>query len=136
MPTPTKTPLEKTAVTLILLMVIIQTFYALYAYLDPQAFALVRGTELFTPADTDWIQIYASRTLFVALIIGYLLFQKNYTALAWASLFGLAMPVTDAVLAYNAGAAMTVVYKHIGTALYLLLSYGILRRLVATKTNA
>jgi hypothetical protein len=66
-----QTSAEKTASLLILLMVLLQAFYALYAYISPEAFSDLRGTELFVTADTDWVQIYASRTAFVALIVGY-----------------------------------------------------------------
>ncbi len=123
-----QTSAEKTASLLILLMVLLQAFYALYAYISPQAFSDLRGTELFLAADTDWVQIYASRTAFVALIVGYLLYTRNFNALAYASLAGTVMPITDAFLAYRAAAADIVVFKHIATVIYLLVAYYILTR--------
>jgi hypothetical protein len=121
-----QTSAEKTASLLILLMVLLQAFYALYAYISPEAFSDLRGTELFVTADTDWVQIYASRTAFVALIVGYLLYSRNFKALAIASLAGTVMPITDAYLAYRAAAEDIVVFKHIATVIYLLIAYYIL----------
>ncbi len=112
--------IDKIGITRVLLMALIQAVYAVYAYLDPQAFSLLRGTELFASGDSDWVQIYASRTLFVALIVGVLLLLREYRILIWASLFGTVMPITDAWLAYQAGAESVVVYKHIATLIYLL----------------
>ena len=87
---------------LVALMAILQGFYAIYAFVDPTAFAMLRGTELVVVGDSDWVRIYASRTLFVALVIGYLLYLQNYRILKWVAIFGVVMPVADAVLSYQA----------------------------------
>lgn len=113
--------IEKIGIIMVFAMALLQAAYAAYAYIDPQAFAALRGTELFTAADSDWVKIYASRTLFVALIIWLLLATRAYTILVWASLLGTVMPITDAWLAYQAGAENIVVYKHLATIVYLLL---------------
>ena len=125
---------EKIAITLVFLMALLQGIYAIYAYMDPQAFSLLRGTELFVSGDADWVKIYASRTLFVALIIGYLLILREYKILVWASLFGTVMPVMDGLLAYQAGAENVVVYKHVATAVYLLITFLVLKRVVKHET--
>jgi hypothetical protein len=123
------------AIALVFLMALLQVFYAIYAYLDPQAFALLRGTELFASDDGDWVKIYASRTMFVALIIGFLLIIREYKILAWASLFGTVMPATDAFLAYQAGAESVVVYKHVATIFYLLVTFYALKLAVKNQLN-
>lgn len=125
---------EKIAIALVFLMALLQGIYAIYAYMDPQAFSLLRGTELFVSGDADWVKIYASRTLFVALIIGYLLILREYKILVWASLFGAVMPVMDGLLAYQAGAENVVVYKHVATAVYLLITFLVLKRVVKHET--
>ncbi len=122
--------LENLGFVLALLMAILQAIYAVYAYVDPTAFALFRGTVLQVVGDADWVKIYASRTLFVAGIIGILLYFKNYKILAWTALLGLVMPITDALLAYQAQAADQVVIKHLVTAVYLLLTFFVLRNVV------
>jgi hypothetical protein len=123
-------------VALIFLMALLQAAYAIYAYLDPQAFALLRGTELFASEDADWVKIYASRTFFVALIIGYLLIIQEYKILVWASLFGTVMPATDAFLAYRAGAENIIVYKHVATIVYLLITFSVLKLVVENELKA
>ncbi|GLQ30887.1 DUF4267 domain-containing protein [Litoribrevibacter albus] len=128
--------LEKLACVLVFLMAALQGAYAIFSYVDPAGFSLVRGTELFSLADSDWVQIYASRTLFVALIIGYLLYLKNYQVLAWAALFGTVMPITDAYLAYEAQAENKVVIKHIATVTYLAVTFVVLNLVVKSKSKS
>jgi len=127
------TKLEKVGFILVLLMILLQAFYGIFAYLDPIAFSSVRGTELFSEMDSDWTQIYGSRTLFIALVLGFLLYSKNYLVLMWCALFGIIMPITDGVLAYEAQAPIKVVLKHIATIVYLLVTFFILKKVVAKK---
>ena len=119
--------LRTTGMILVLLMAGLQLAYALYAFADPAGFSLLRGTELFAAGDSDWIRIYASRTLFIALIIGYLLYRKHFRILAAASLLGTVMPATDAWLAYQASAGDKVVLRHAATALFLIITFAVLR---------
>jgi|CXWL01.1.fsa_nt_gi hypothetical protein len=122
--------LEKVGFILVLPMVLLQAFYAIYAYLDPVAFAALRGTELFAANDTDWVKIYASRTLFVAMSIGYLLYLRNYSVLVWIALIGVVMPLTDGLLAYQAQAPAKVIAKHAITVVYLVATFVVLRNAV------
>ncbi|MES2935103.1 MAG: DUF4267 domain-containing protein [Pseudomonadota bacterium] len=119
--------LRTTGMILVLVMAGLQLTYALYAFADPAGFSLIRGTELFATGDADWIRIYASRTLFIALIIGYLLYRKHFAILAVASLLGTVMPVADAWLAYQASAGDKVVLKHVATAVFLIVTFAVLR---------
>jgi hypothetical protein len=127
MPDRTSSTLEKTGWVLVFLMAALQLVYAVYAYVDPAAFSATRGTALFDPGDSDWVRIYASRTLFVALIVGYLLVARQFRILAYASLFGMVMPVTDALLAWQAAAPTAVVLKHVATAVFLATTFFVLR---------
>ena len=70
------------------------------------------------------------------LIAGFLLIQKNYQILKWIALFGVVMPITDAVLAYRADGEMQVIIKHIVTILYLLVTFLILNYLGKLKMYA
>ncbi|WP_373077698.1 DUF4267 domain-containing protein [Zhongshania sp.] len=128
-----KTTSSKVGVILVFLMALIQGFYAIFSYVDPMAFAVVRGTELFSSMDSDWVKIYGSRTLFITLILGYLLYVRNYTVLMWCALFGVVMPITDGILAYEAGAPFTVVIKHVATMVFLLVAFFVLRAAVREK---
>lgn len=118
---------QKAAFLLVLLMALLQGFYAIYAYIDPAGFSALRGTELVAGGDADWVKIYASRTLFVALIVGYLLYLRSYKILMWVSIFGIVMPIVDATLAYQAHAPMGVVLKHVATVFYLLVTFRVLQ---------
>jgi hypothetical protein len=128
--------IDKVGFVMVLLMALLQAVYAIYAYTDPQAFSLLRGTTLASVSDSDWVRIYASRTLFVALIIGFLLMLKEFRILMAASLLGTVMPITDAWLAYEAGADSVVVYKHVATVVYLLGTYIVLRIMVQNRKHA
>ena len=59
------TKLENAGFILVLLMVSLQGFYGIFAYFEPSTFSNLRGTELFSEMDDDWIKIYGSRTLFI-----------------------------------------------------------------------
>jgi len=112
-------------------MTLLQVFYGMFAYFDPSTFANVRGTELFSAMDDDWITIYGSRTLFITLVLGYLLYSRNYLVLMWCALFGTIMPITDGFLAYEAQAPAKVVIKHLATILYLVVTFFVLKKLVS-----
>lgn len=128
--------LEKVGCVLVFLMATLQFAYAIFAYIDPIAFSVTRGTELFALGDADWVKIYASRTMFIALFIGVLLYFKQYKALAFASLIGVVMPATDAWLAYQAHAADKVVFKHIATAVFLVVTFFVLQAVIKRKESA
>lgn len=127
--------LSRAGFVLVFLMAGLQLAYAVYAFADPAAFSLTRGTELFAAGDADWVRIYASRTLFIALIIGYLLYSKQLKILAVAALLGIVMPITDAWLAYQASAADKVLLKHIATALFLVVTFIVLRSVVRRRQS-
>ena len=118
---------SKLGVVLVVVMALIQGFYATYSFMDPAGFAALRGTGLFSPMDSDWVQIYGSRTVFITLIIGYLLYVRNYSALMWCALFGTVMPITDGFLAFEAQAPLKVVVKHIATIVFLFVTFFVLK---------
>jgi hypothetical protein len=121
-----RSPLYYVGFGLVLAMALLQAYFAMSAYIDPVSFALSRGTTLAVVEDADWVQIYASRTLFIALLLGYLLLRSRFSVLKWAALLGTVMPVTDALLAYQAGATSGVVARHVATLVYLLITFVVL----------
>jgi len=127
------TRLEKTAFILVLLMTLLQGFYGIFSYISPAAFATLRGTELFSASDKDWVNIYGSRTIFITLTLAYLLFTRNYATLKWCALFGVIMPITDGFLAYEAQAPFKVIAKHVATIVYVLIIYVTLKKLTDAK---
>ena len=127
--------LKKAGFVLVILMAVLQGIYALLAYWTLESFATIRGTDLVSQEDIDWIIIYASRTLFIALVVGYLAYKRELKLLFWIAVFGMVMPITDAYLAYQADAAFGVIFKHILTLVYLGLTASILA-VVIKKPNA
>jgi hypothetical protein len=125
--------LEKVGFVLIFLMMLLQGFYGVFALIDPETFSSLRGTELFSSKDSDWVKIYGSRTIFITLILGFLLYTRNYVVLMWSALFGFVMPITDGVFAYEAQAPFKVVAKHIATIVYLFIIFFVLRKLVTER---
>lgn len=113
---------------LALTMGLIQAVYAVRAFVDPEAFAVYRGAPLAAVADVEWVRIYASRTLFVALTVGFLLIRRDLASLKWVALLGVVMPISDALLARQSGASSAVVGRHVATLVYLLLTFGVLHR--------
>jgi hypothetical protein len=128
------TKLEKVGFVLVSLIVLLQCFYGTFAFIDPDAFSKVRGTQLFSDMDADWVKIYGSRTIFITVIFGYLLYTRNHIVLMWGALFAVVMPITDGVLAYEAQAPFKVVAKHIATIVYLLIIFFIFKKVIAQKT--
>jgi hypothetical protein len=126
--------LEKVGFVLVSLIVLLQCFYGSFAFIDPAAFSKVRGTELFSSMDADWVKIYGSRTIFITLIFGYLLYTRNHVVLMWGALFAIVMPITDGLLAYEAQAPFKVVAKHIATIVYLLIIFFVFKKVLAKKT--
>ena len=128
-----KSKLEILGISLVLLMILLQGFYGMFAYIDPVAFSNVRGTELFSNMDSDWVSIYGSRTLFITLTFSFLLYLRHYSIIMWCALFGIVMPVTDGFLAHQAEAPFKVVFKHIATILYLMITFFVLKAVVNKK---
>jgi len=128
------TKLEKIAFVLVLLMILLQGFYGTFAFIDPAIFSAVRGTELFSKMDADWVKIYGSRTIFITLIFGYLLYTRNYIVIMWGALFAIVMPITDGLLAYEAQAPVKVVVKHVATIVYLLIIFFALKKVISNKS--
>ncbi len=129
-----KSKIEIIGIILVLLMTLLQGFYGIFAYVDPFAFSSIRGTELFSNMDKDWVNIYGSRTIFITLIIGFLLYTRHYSILMWCALFSIVMPVTDGILAYQAEAPFKVILKHVITILYLVITFFVLKRVASKNT--
>jgi hypothetical protein len=111
---------------LVLAMTLLQLFYSCFAFASPVEFASYRGSNLMAGSDAEWVRIYASRTLFVALVLGLLLLLREVTLLRWFSLLGIVMPLSDAVLAYQSAASYSIISRHLATIVYLLATFAVL----------
>jgi hypothetical protein len=128
--------MEALAIVMVMGMTLLQLYFALGAYLDPSAFSISRGTPLLDDGDNDWVRIYASRTLFIVLVLTVLLLRRDYALLAWAALFGMVMPATDAILAVQDQAALTYQARHLATLAYLVVAFFVLRQAAKAARHA
>jgi hypothetical protein len=53
----------------------------------------------------------------------------------WCALFGTVMPITDGFLAYEAQAPLKVVFKHISTVVFLLVTFFVLKVAISDQSN-
>jgi hypothetical protein len=111
---------------LVLAMALLQMFYSIYAFTSPVEFASYRGSHLTPGGDSEWVRIYASRTLFVAMTLGLLLLLQKVSLLKWISLLGIVMPLSDAALAYQSAAPNSIIARHLATVVYLLVTFVVL----------
>ena len=111
---------------LVLAMALLQMFYSIYAFTSPVEFASYRGSRLTPGGDTEWVRIYASRTLFVSMMLGLLLLFQEVPVLKWISLLGIVMPLSDAALAYQNAAPISIISRHLATVVYLLVTFAVL----------
>jgi Domain of unknown function (DUF4267) len=109
---------------LVLAMALLQLFYSCFAFASPVEFASYRGSKL--GYETEWVRIYASRTLFVALVLGLLLSLQEVALLRWISVLGIVMPLSDFVLAYQSSAPSSIIARHLATIIYLVITVGVL----------
>lgn len=111
---------------LVLAMALLQMFYSIFAFTSPVEFAIYRGSDLAPGGDAEWVRIYASRTLFVAMMLGLLLLRQEVFLLKWISLLGIVMPLTDAALAFQSSAPNSIIARHLATVVYLLATFATL----------
>ena len=119
-------PIRAVGFWLAVVMALLQAFYAFQGFVDPSGFAAYRGTPLLADGDAGWVHMYASRTLFVALTVGLLLVRRDLATLKWVALAGVVMPISDALVAQQAGASTAIVLRHVATVVYLLVTFGLI----------
>ena len=100
-------------------MAVLQFVNAARAAADAQGFARYMGAPLEAAGDAAWVQIYALRTAFIALLVTALLIRRDLQALKWAAVVALVMPLGDAWIAQAHGAGLATVGRHLAIALYL-----------------
>jgi hypothetical protein len=107
---------------------LLQGFYAMWAFADPQAVASYRGGSLAGDSGALWVHAYGSRTLFIALVVLLLLRRGDLETLKWVTLFGLVMPISDIWSATHSADPEAGIVRHVLTAAYLLLTFAMLAR--------
>lgn len=119
------------------LIATLQGVNAVRTALDPKGFATYMGLPVGQPSALGWVQVYGLRAGFIALLTAILLARRDFAALQWMALAALLMPLGDAWLALDAGAAMQIIARHLAIALFLLFAAHFLRRAAwAQSVNA
>lgn len=98
------------------------------AFADPTAFAAYLGLPLVASGDAGMVHVYALRALFIALLVAALIVLRQRTALALLAVCAVVMPLGDALLASNAGAAPATVARHLAIAVFLVVTALVLWR--------
>ena len=101
---------------------VLQGVNAIRTVLDPTGFATYMGLPADQPSALSWVQVYGLRAGFIALLTAVLLARSEFAALRWMALAALLMPIGDAWLAADAGAGLPIVGRHLGIALFLLVT--------------
>ncbi|MEM9620013.1 MAG: DUF4267 domain-containing protein [Pseudomonadota bacterium] len=98
---------------LALLMALSQALNAFRAFTDPVGFAAYLGLPLVDVQDIGFVHVYGLRALFIALLVGLFLWQKDLRAVQWTAVAALVMPLGDVLLTVNAGASTGTVVRHV-----------------------
>lgn len=109
-------------------MGLFQGVAAARAALDPAAFADYMGLPLGDDGAVGFVLVYALRTGFIAALILIFCAQRRLVALKWMALIAIAIPVGDAALSLDAGAAAGTVRRHAAIAVFVLATFICLRR--------
>lgn len=115
------------------LMAVLQALNAIRAFAAPVSFADYMGLPLQNAADVGFVYVYGLRAAFISLLVILFLAVRRFDALAWTAVAALLMPVGDAMLAQNAGAAPATVLRHAAIAVYVFVAFFVLRRTVAAE---
>jgi Domain of unknown function (DUF4267) len=98
------------------------------AWFDPQGFAAYFGLPGVADASPAFVQVYASRALFLALVTAALLVFRQYRALALFAAVAVVMPLADAAQVYLAGDPAGKLWRHVLIAAYLIATAYFLHR--------
>ncbi len=102
-----------------IIMGLAQASSALRAFANPAAFADYMGLPLAENAGPGFVWVYALRTTLIAFLALFLAISGRFKALAIIASVALILPIGDAWLSAQAGAADAIVYRHVGIAVFL-----------------
>lgn len=103
-------------------LALLQAVNVARALSDPTGFATYYGVPISSADAAAWVQVYALRTAFVAALVATLLIRRDLRALFWTAIAALILPLGDAWLTHQAGAALSIVARHLATAGYVALT--------------
>lgn len=101
----------------------------------PEAFSQTFGVIVTDPAGGVWVQVYALRAAFIALLLAGLIAGRAWRALFLLSVAAIIMPVGDAWLTYSAGAPPQIYGRHLAIAALLIVASLLLAQAAATVSK-
>jgi hypothetical protein len=103
-------------------LALLQAVNAIRAVADPIAFSAYMGAPLVNSDAAAWVYVYALRTGFIALLATFFLVRRDVPALKWTAIAALVMPLGNAWIAHHAGAALSIVARHLVIEAYLIVT--------------
>jgi len=122
-PTPSSRPVLRTfGFWLSVPLALLQAVNVVRALSDPTGFATYYGVPVSGADAVAWVQVYALRTAFVAALVAIFLVRRDLRALFWTAVAALILPLGDAWLTHQTGAAPAIVARHLAIEAYLALT--------------
>lgn len=109
----------KLAIGLVLVMVILQAVNVVRVVADPVGFSEYMGLGLDQEEDASFVYVYGLRTAFIVIIVGALVYLRDYRMLCVVATAALVLPIGDAFLSLQAEASTAIVLRHTAIAFYL-----------------
>lgn len=103
-------------------LALLQAVNVARALSDPTGFATYYGVPVSGADAVAWVQVYALRTAFVAGLVAIFLVRRDLRALFWTAVAALILPLGDAWLTHQTGAASSIVARHLAIEGYLVLT--------------
>jgi hypothetical protein len=103
-------------------LALLQAVNAARAISDPMAFSAYMGAPVVSSDATAWVYVYALRTGFISLLVTFFLVRRDVPALKWTAVAALVMPLGDAWIAHQSGAALSIVARHLAIEAYLIVT--------------
>ncbi|MEL6667208.1 MAG: DUF4267 domain-containing protein [Pseudomonadota bacterium] len=125
----------KTAIGLVVVMVILQAVNVVRVVADPIGFSQYMGIGIDQNGDTSFVYVYGLRTAFIIVIACVLLFLRDFRMLSVVAVAALILPIGDAMLALRADASFAIVVRHFLIGLYLAATALVLGRAIR-ETNS
>jgi hypothetical protein len=113
---------------LVALIALLMALNAIRAFASPIAFAAYLGLPLADSKDADLVRVYGLRAAFLGVFAAILLARQDFQVLKWYALAAAIMPVGDAILTIRAAAPERTIARHVGIAIYLLVTFSFLSR--------
>jgi Domain of unknown function (DUF4267) len=119
-------------VTIMALLMFVNFGRALF---DPVGFAAYVGLPISGDDQAGFVRLYAFRALFLGLFTAFSVWRSETRTLMLFALIAVVMPIGDAILTAEAGAGLTTVGRHVGIAVFLLVTAFALNRMAIRQTG-